>query len=135
MSTGTSMKTGPGTPPLAISKAFSTVGPSSPTVDTVVAHLVHGRIRESWSMSWSEPRPFRIVAVAPPKRTIGDWAIWAFLTAVMVLVTPGPAVTAATPGRPVIRAVASAAKTAFRSSRQSTTLMPRSLAPMRMGEM
>ena len=73
--------------------------------------------------------------MAPPKSTSGDWAIWAFLIAVTALVTPGPAVTAATPGTPVIRAIASAAKTAFFSSRTSTTRIPRALAPTRIGEM
>src|SRR3954452_2471994 len=53
----------------------------------------------------------------------------------MVLVTPGPAVTAATPGTPVRRKTASAAKTASTSWRTSTTRMPRCLAPTRMGEM
>ena len=66
-------------------------------------------------MSCSDPRPRSIVAVAPPSTTTGDWAICAFLTAVMVLVAPGPAVTAATPGTPVRRPTASAAKTAVTS--------------------
>ena len=46
-----------------------------------------------------------------PNRRRGDSAIWAFLIAVMVLVTPGPAVTAATPICPESLATASAAKT------------------------
>ena len=70
-------------------------------------------------MSCSEPRPSSTVAVAPPKITSGDSASCAFLTAVIVLVRPGPAVTAATPGIPVMRAVASAANTALASSRTS----------------
>jgi len=41
--------------------------------------------------------PFRIEAAAPPISNSGDSAIWAFFTAVTVLVRPGPAVTAATP--------------------------------------
>jgi hypothetical protein len=68
-------------------------------------------------------------------RTTGDWASCAFLSAVRELVTPGPAVTAATPGAPVMRATASAAKTALFSSRQSTTGIPASVAPTRIGEM
>jgi hypothetical protein len=86
-------------------------------------------------MSCSEPRPRRMVAVAPPSSTSGTWAIWAFLIAVMVLVTPGPAVTAATPGTPVMRATASAAKTAFTSCRTSITRMPAFFALTKMGEM
>src|SRR5262245_26199484 len=85
-------------------------------------------------MSCSAPRPLSAVAVAPPSSTIGDWAIWAFLTAVIVLVRPGPAVTAATPGRPVSRATASAANTAVASWRVSITRMPRRLQPTRIGE-
>src|SRR5438046_2380271 len=53
----------------------------------------------------------------------------------MVLVRPGPAVTAATPGRPVSRATASAANTAVASWRVSITRMPRCLQPTRIGEM
>ena len=53
--------------------------------------------------------------MAPPRSTSGDCAICAFLSAVIVFVTPGPAVTAATPGTPVSRATASAAKTAVAS--------------------
>ena len=86
-------------------------------------------------MSCSAPRPLSRVAVAPPNSTTGDCAICAFLTAVTVLVTPGPAVTAATPIVPVIRATASAANTAFASSRTSTTRIPRACAPVRIGEM
>ena len=75
-------------------------------------HLNSGAASACWSMSWSEPRPLSTVAVAPPSTTTGDCARRAFSTAVTVLVRPGPAVTAATPGIPVRRAVASAAKTA-----------------------
>jgi hypothetical protein len=88
-----------------------------------------------WSMSCSAPRPLRTVAVAPPKSTMGDCAIFAFLSAVIEFVTPGPAVTAATPGNPVMRATASAANTAFFSSRQSMIRRPASCAPTRIGEM
>ena len=53
----------------------------------------------------------------------------------MVLVRPGPAVTAATPGTPVSRATASAANTAVASSRTSMMRMPRALDAVRIGEM
>ena len=86
-------------------------------------------------MSWSAPRPLSRVAAAPPRTTSADCASWAFLIAVIVLVTPGPAVTAATPGTPVSRNTASAANTASTSWRTSTTRMPRCLAPTRMGAM
>ena len=73
--------------------------------------------------------------MAPPNTMMGCWASWAFFTAVMVLVTPGPAVTAQTPGMPVSRLVASAAKAAETSSRTSTTVSPFCWAPSKMGEM
>ena len=69
------------------------------------------RIRPSWSMSCSDPLPLRIIAVAPAMMTTGDCASCAFLTAVIVLVSPGPAVTTATPHTPVRRLTASAANT------------------------
>ncbi len=53
----------------------------------------------------------------------------------MLFVTPGPAVTAATPGTPVSRALASAANTAVASWRVSITRMPWARAPDSIGEM
>ena len=44
--------------------------------------------------------PFSKDAAAPPINKTGDSAICAFLTAVIVFVRPGPAVTAATPTFP-----------------------------------
>ena len=78
----------------------------------------------SHTPAWQRARTLSTVAAAPPMRTSGDWAIWAFLTAVIVLVTPGPAVTAATPATPLSLATASAAKTAVTSWRTSITRMP-----------
>ena len=75
------------------------------------------------------------MAVAPPIRTTGDCAICAFFTAVIVFVSPGPAVTTATPGLSDNRVTASAAKTAVTSWRTSITLMLFSLAATKMGEM
>lgn len=75
-------------------------------------------------MAWSAPRFCSRVLAAPPRSSTGDWAIWAFFTAVTVLVRPGPAVTATTPTVPVRRATASAANTAVTSWRVSTTRMP-----------
>ena len=57
------------------------------------------------------------MAAAPPIRINGDCAISAFLIAVIVLVTPGPAVTIATPTVLVNLDVASAANTVEASSR------------------
>ena len=52
----------------------------------------------------------------------------------MVLVNPGPAVTAATPMVPDNREIESAANTAVDSWRISITLIPNSLHPVNIGE-
>ncbi len=129
------MNTGPGTPEAASANASSTAGPSSRTRRILMKRLTCGATSGRWSMSCSAPRPCSAVGAAPPIRISGDCASWAFFSAVMVLVMPGPAVTAATPGRPESRALASAAKTAVASSRTSTIRMPRALAAVRIGEM
>jgi hypothetical protein len=54
--------------------------------------------------------------------------------AVSVLVTPGPAVTAATPGNPRKRETESAAKAALASCRTSIILIPSFLASTKIGE-
>ena len=92
-SSGTSMKTGPGTPDCEIWNASSTLGMISSTLAMCFTHLTCGRKRANWSISWSDPRPFNMSLVAPPMRITGVWAIWQFLTEVIVFVKPGPAVT------------------------------------------
>ncbi len=129
------MNTGPGTPDCASAKASATAGPRSRTRRIFRKRLTCGSTSGRWSMSCSAPRPCSAVGAAPPISTTGDCASCAFFSAVMVLVMPGPAVTAATPGRPDSRALASAAKTAVTSSRTSTTRMPRALDALRIGEM
>ena len=101
----------------------------------VVAHFT--RVLNSFicSISWRAPLPFKIVAAAPPSKISGDWAICAFFIAVIVLVTPGPAVTAATPGIPVSLDMASAANTAVGSCLTSITRIPCFLAPTNIGDM
>lgn len=111
------------------------VGMMSLTEAMVHAALTADCISASWSMSCSDPRPLRIMAVAPEKTSKGLWASCAFLTAVSVLVSPGPAVTMATPGTPVRREMASAAKTVVASSRTSTTRIPTASQPTRIGAM
>ncbi len=66
---GHSRKTGPGTPERATSKAFSSIGTSSRTVEAEAAHLTWGWTRGIWSMSWSAPRPLSRVAAEPPRST------------------------------------------------------------------
>jgi len=110
-SVGSSTNTGPGMPDWQTWRALRTAGTMSATQLQVVLHLTMLFMRLMWSMSWREPLPLRMVPVAPPSTTTALSAILAFWTAVTVLVTPGPAVTHATPGRPVSRHAASAANT------------------------
>ena len=76
---------------------------SSCTLEGDKHALQRGPINWQWLMSCSAPLPLSILEVAPPRITTADSAIDAFFTAVTVLVTPGPAVTHATPGTPVRR--------------------------------
>ena len=133
-STGHSMNTGPGTPAQATANASSTAGPRSRTRRIFLNSLTCGLTSGRWSISCNAPRPCNAVGAAPPIRITGDCASCAFFSAVMVLVMPGPAVTAATPGTPESRAVASAANTAVASSRTSTIRIPRALDAVRIGE-
>ena len=86
---------------------------------------------KSWTcgISCSEPRPRLNVGAAPPRRTSGLAAAHAFATPVTASVTPGPAVTIATPTPRVSRAQASAACAAACSWRVSTIRMPSSTQP------
>lgn len=132
---GSSTNTGPGVPDCAVLMALRSAGTMSRTVRTEMHALQSVLKSESWSMSCSAPRPFCSEAAAPPMSSSGDSAIWAFLMAVTALVTPGPAVTAATPMRPESLETASAAKTAVASCRVSTTRIPSFSLATRMGEM
>ena len=115
-SIGSSTNTGPGTPEIAVLMALASVGITSLVFFTLTADFTYVFNNEIWSISWSDPLPFNNVAAAPPIKSTGDCAICAFLIAVTVLVTPGPAVTIATPIESVNRETASAAKTAETSS-------------------
>ena len=84
----------------------------SPTVATVAARLVTGASSGGWSSSCRLPAPQRKAGARPPTTSIGEPLRWAVVIALMPLVTPGPAVRAAKPGRRVSLAVASAANTA-----------------------
>lgn len=134
-STGHSRNTGPGTPEAASAMPSASAGARSRTRRRRKKRLTCGVTSGRWSISCSAPRPCSAVGAAPPSSSSGDCASCAFFSAVIVFVMPGPAVTAATPGRPASRACASAAKTAVASSRVSTMRMPRALAAARIGEM
>ncbi len=73
-----------------------------------------------WSISCRPPEPHRESGARPPSTTTGEPLNQAVVTALTVFVTPGPAVTTASPGFLVSRAVASAANTAVCSCRTST---------------
>ena len=88
-----------------------------------------GATNGTWSISWSEPIPQRTAGARPPSASIGEPFIWADASALIPLVTPGPAVRAHTPGSRVAFAQPSAAKAADCSWRTSTMSMPSSRQP------
>src|SRR2546426_9660034 len=84
----------------------------SPVLAAVTARLVTSATIGTWSTSWSDPDPQRAAGARPPMTTIGEPEKKAPVTALIPLVTPGPAVRAATPGRRVTLAHPSAANPA-----------------------
>ena len=103
-STGISTKTGPGLPVSAVRMAVVRTSGICRVSDTVQEPLVMGLRRSTCSTSWSEPSPRRPRGAAPPIRSRGLRAEYALATPVTASVTPGPAVTAATPMLRVSRA-------------------------------
>ena len=95
----------------------------------VAASLTSGATNGTWSISCSEPWPQRNAGARPPSTSIGElfWAAEAI--ALIPLVTPGPAVSAHTPGVRVTFAQPSAANAAVCSWRTSTMSMPSSRQP------
>ena len=86
--------------------------PIAPASFTVSADLTSGATKGRWSISCSEPEPQRSSGARPPSTQTGEQLAWAPAIALIPLVTPGPAVSAATPSRRVALAKPSAAKTA-----------------------
>ena len=108
-SIGSSRYTGPRGCASACRNAIATYsGMRSVDVQTA-AHFVIGFISESWSNSCNAPLSAWAMGRAPPITSNGACAASAFATAVTVPVTPGPAVTTATPHRRCTRPHASAA--------------------------
>ncbi len=70
----------------------------SPVALTVSADLVTGAVNGRWSISWRLPEPQRISGARPPSTTSGERLNFAPAIALIPLVTPGPAVSAAIPG-------------------------------------
>jgi len=101
----------------------------SAVLSAVTANLVSGRTNGTWSISCSDPWPQRIAGARPPSTTTGEWFCCADATALIPLVTPGPAVSAHTPGWRVTLAQPSAANAADCSWRVSTMSMPSSRQP------
>ncbi len=95
----------------------------------VTADLVSGSTNGTWSISWSEPEPQRISGARPPSTTSGERFCCAPAIGLIPLVTPGPAVSAQTPGSRVALAYPSAAQAADASWRVSMTSIPSSRQP------
>ena len=123
-SSGKSRNTGPVCGRRATANASSTRPGISGVAPAVAASLTTGRTNGTWSISCSEPWPQRNAGARPPSTTIGEWFCSADAIALMPLVTPGPAVSAATPGSRVTFAQPSAANAAVASWRTSTISMP-----------
>jgi hypothetical protein len=116
-----SRNTGPRWGSAARSRARPTRPGTSATSPTVPACLVTVATSGGWSSSWRLPAPQRPVGALPPRTRTGDPLKWAVVTALIPLVTPGPAVSTASPGRRSSLAMASAANTAVCSCRTSTS--------------
>ena len=128
-SSGRSRNAGPvGTASVAASASSTSSGTSAVEV-AVRALFVSGATNGTWSISCSEPWPQRNCGARPPSTTIGELFLCADAIALMPLVTPGPAVSAATPGSRVTFAQPSAANAAADSWRTSTMSMPSSRQP------
>jgi hypothetical protein len=128
-SSGKSTKAGPLCGSTAAASASSTRPAISPVSSGVAANLTTGRTNGTWSISCSEPWPQRSAGARPPRTSIGEWFCCAPAIALIPLVTPGPAVSAHTPGSRVTLAQPSAAKAAVCSWRTSTMSMPSARHP------
>ena len=128
-SMGKSRKAGPVGGSSVARRASSTSDGISAVASTVRASLVSGATNGMWSISWSEPIPQRAAGARPPSASIGDPFMSADAIPLMPFVTPGPAVSAHTPGSRVAFAQPSAANAADCSWRTSTMSMPSSRQP------
>ena len=128
-SSGRSTNVGPECGRSAVTSASSISSGMSAVVPAVAAIFVSGLTNGTWSISWSEPMPQRIAGARPPSTTSGELFICAEPSGLIPLVTPGPAVSAQTPGSRVTFAQPSAANAADCSWRVSTRSMPSSLHP------
>ena len=129
------MKTGPVRRLSAVRTHSAAIAYASSASVTVTAFLVKLRVTSTWSISCSEPMPHREIGARPPMTSSGLSPPCAWASAVTEFVTPGPAVTAATPTSRVTLAQPSAAKAAVCSCRTSMRRMPCSVAPISTGQM
>ena len=104
MSHGISRNAGPGRPVVMARKALAMYCGSSSARSTRWAYLVMGRNSATCSVSCSAPLVVSACGAAPPISSTGDSAALALAMPVMASVTPGPAVTTATPMPRVRRA-------------------------------
>ena len=128
-SIGKSRNVGPECGAIDAASASSTSPAISSGESAVAASLVSGATNGTWSISCSDPIPQRSAGARPPSTTIGDADCCAEAIALMPLVTPGPAVSAATPGVRVTFAQPSAANVAACSWRVSTMSIPSARQP------
>ena len=128
-SRGKSTNVGPLCGAIAARSASSTSPGISSVCPAVRAILTSGVTNGTWSISWSEPMPHRIWGARPPSTTMGELFCWAEASGLIPLVTPGPAVSAHTPGSRVTLAQPSAANAALISWRTSIRSMPSSRQP------
>ena len=83
----------------SVAASASSTRPAISAVEVAVrADFVSGATNGTWSISWSEPWPQRNCGARPPSTIIGELFLCADAIALMPFVTPGPAVSAATPG-------------------------------------
>ncbi len=128
-SSGRSTNAGPPCGCTAASSA-SSISPGIAAVEpAVAAKRVSGATNGTWSISCSEPCPQRHAGARPPSTSIGEWFCCADAIALIPFVTPGPAVSAATPGVRVTFAQPSAANAAACSWRTSTMSIPSARQP------
>ena len=128
-SSGKSRNAGPECGRRIASHASSSSPGISAVEPAVAASLTSGRTNGTWSISCSEPWPQRHAGARPPSTSIGERFCSAEAIALIPLVTPGPAVSAATPGSRVTFAQPSAANAAEDSWRTSTMSMPSARQP------
>ena len=134
-SSGTSMKTGPVRRLSAVRMHSAALMYASSAEPSVIDFLVRLRTNSTWSISCREPMPHRATGARPPMTNIGLSLPCAWASAEAEFVTPGPAVTAATPHSRVTFAQPSAANAADCSWRVSMIRMPCSSAPISTGQM